>query len=208
MEKGLKALEIEIRPEAAEKLIRLADLLIYYARPLGLTSLDDPLEILEKHIIDSLTPLPLIASGACLLDVGSGAGLPGLPLKIVHPDLKLTLIEPRRKRVTFMTYAVGALGLSGVKIMRCYLGKDCQGLEHKGYQVVISRAFTDLKTFYNLAWPYVAPQGVLVAMKGPRVEEELALLPEAFRRQIKVKKLRLPFSQARRCLVFMIKGHD
>lgn len=201
---GLKALNIDLSAERQKKLLLYLDLLLRYAQPLGLTSLNDPLMALERHILDSLTPLPWLPDEGRLLDVGSGAGLPGIPLKIARDSLEVVLIEARRRRASFMTYALGVLDLKGIKVLRCHLGQDCP-LKEETYEVVISRALSDLGWFVSLAWPYVAPNGWLVAMKGPEIRSELVSLSPALREKLSIKSLRLPFSGAKRTLIFIRK---
>jgi len=133
-------------------------------------------EVEVKHLVDSLSLLLAVdpGEGAAVLDVGSGAGFPGIPLKIMRPAISLTLLDATKKKVDFMRATCGRLGLSGV---RCIHGR-AEDLAHEdshreSYELVVARAVAPTGVLAELCLPLVRPGGFCVAMKGPRGQDEL-----------------------------------
>ncbi len=130
-------------------------------------------EIILKDFIDSLTIVKHISTGASLADLGSGAGLPGIPVKIVRPDLEMILIEARQKRTSFLKHMVRVLGLTGIDVLRPE-GKETDIMERpEKFDFVVSRAFGPLRKLSSAAGRLVATGGTLLAMKGKEGEKEL-----------------------------------
>ena len=178
----------------------------------------DDLQIIENHFLDSLTLLPLIrirswpGPGAttlrpALLDIGTGAGFPGLVLKAACRELSVTLVEPREKRVSFLKHIIRQLQLDTVTVVhgRIDVGHGYPaGLVSGAYDIITSRALTDIATFLEMAAPFCSPAGRVICMKGPRGLEELEDFqagsgPGAFR-LAESGEWRLPFSGAQRHL--------
>jgi 16S rRNA (guanine527-N7)-methyltransferase len=143
--------------------------MVHWNKRINLTSVTDPLEMAVKHYLDSIAAVALLQPGASLLDVGSGAGFPGIPLKIMRPSLQVTLLEARRKRVSFLKHAVRSLELGAVNVlherverMRDLLAPD------SGFDVIVSRAFSELRQFARHGLPLLNPGGCLVAYKGKK----------------------------------------
>src|SRR5215207_4400129 len=138
-----------------------------WSKIVDLLSQTDPETLIRKHILDSLALLPWIPEGRRMLDLGSGAGFPGLSLAIVKPDLSITLIEARRKRANFLKESIRKLRLHNVK---AYEGraedlsrkKDLQG----AFDIVVTRATWNISSFLNIARPFLHPHGFVMAMKG------------------------------------------
>jgi 16S rRNA (guanine527-N7)-methyltransferase len=151
-------------------------LLLDWNRRVNLTAITDPAEIAILHFFDSLTCLAAASFGpnARVIDVGSGAGLPGIPIAVVRPDLRLTLLESTRKKCRFLSDVASSLDLIGVSV-------DCRRAEDAGrdpllrgtFDVAVSRAVADLAVLAELCLPFVKVGGLMLAMKGPRVEEEM-----------------------------------
>ncbi|WP_437709353.1 16S rRNA (guanine(527)-N(7))-methyltransferase RsmG [Sorangium sp. So ce448] len=144
---------------------------------MNLTSITDPVEVWEKHVLDSLTLLPLLeelSAGARLADIGSGGGLPGLPVAIARPDLRVTLVEATQKKASFLVAVAEGLGLTNVSVRAEraeQLGKgDLQG----AFDAVTARAVGRLVMLIPLTVPFVRPSGLVLLVKGQRAEEELA----------------------------------
>ena len=145
-------------------------------KSINLTGIHDPEELLIKHLGDTLLLLPYIPDNAqTLLDIGSGAGVPGLILKLLRPELKITLVEATRKKVSFLKTVIFKLGLSGIVAEHGRIGD--QGVpKHKppkGFDVITARALTSLELLIDLAIPLLASHGKLLAMKGPKGMSEL-----------------------------------
>lgn len=149
---------------------RFIDLLIEANRVVNLTRIDAPQEAATLHVADALTLLPhLPPIGASLADLGSGGGVPGIPLAIVRPDLRVTLVDATRKKVDAAAGIAAALGLSNVAALHARF-EQVEGR----YDCITARAVADLATLIEWCAPRLAPGGRLLAMKGPRVHVELA----------------------------------
>lgn len=142
---------------------------------MNLTAIKEPREAWEKHAFDALTLLPLLAglrAGARVVDVGSGGGLPGIPIAIARPDLKLTLVEATQKKAAFLSAVVAALGLYNVKVRaeRAEQLGDLRGT----YDAVTARAVARLNQLILWTAPLAKPGALLLLIKGQRADEELA----------------------------------
>ena len=163
-------------PEAVETLTRYLDLLAKWNRTYNLTAIRDRSQMITHHLHDSLAVVPWLPArrGIRVLDVGTGAGLPGIPLAVARPDSTFVLLDANHKKIAFVTQAAIELALANVHAVAARV-EDLAA--ERAFDVVISRAFSDLATFTRLASPFVAPDGVLIAMKGARATDEIAALP-------------------------------
>ena len=162
-------LGIEVSDEQAGFFAVHAREMLLWNRRTNLTAVTDPLEMAVKHYVDSIAGVPFIKPDASLLDVGSGGGFPGIPLKVMLPSLKVTLLEARRKRVSFLKHALRALGIADVNVLHDRLEKAADLLPPEGgFDVIVSRAFSRLDLFYTHAIPLLNPGGCLVAYKGKK----------------------------------------
>lgn len=191
---------------------RLYDLLMEANRRQNLTALRTEEEVVVKHFLDSLTllTLPLFEGPLRVLDLGTGAGFPGLPLKIVRPELEVVLLDATRKKVAFVAEAVAALGLKGAYPLWGRAEELAHRPEHREvYGRVVARAVASLCVLVELGLPFVALGGFMVAQKGPRAEEELARLTQVLpllggRYQVS-HALDLPLAGEARTLVVLAK---
>lgn len=188
---GVAELGIVVPGERQVALCRYYQELAKWSRKMNLVARGAMGQVLAHHFFDSLTLFPHLPKASfSLLDVGTGAGFPGLVLKTVRPDLILTMIEPRGKRVTFLCHIVRSLGLVGVEIVNQRLEHDQQhGLGR--FDVITSRAFTNLAEFLPLVESYLAPAGQIICMKGPKAAEEV----RAWQQQSRPTTLHLCASQ-------------
>jgi 16S rRNA (guanine527-N7)-methyltransferase len=160
--------------QAAQLGIHIQELLIWN-RKSNITAITDPLEAAVKHVVDSLAAAAWIHPEATLLDVGSGGGFPGIPLKIVMPSLSATLIDASRKKVSFQQYAIRKLGLTDIVSRQIRVETLADDLDHRStFSVIICRAFTDLARFIETTVPMLTPSGRLLAMKGRIDSQELS----------------------------------
>ena len=208
----LMGISLDHQPEALARLALYFQELKKWNRKVNLVarSLDDR-QILEDHFLDSLTLLEFLApqmrEQRTLLDIGTGAGFPGLVLHAACPELAVTLIEPRSNRFYFLKHIVRTLDLSGVRVLNLYLEEKGAPDEISGqhFSFITSRAFTDSRSFIKLAAPYLADDGRIVMMKGPGAIAELKDvaqndLPGQF--QLEEKRMfSLPFSKKERWLI-------
>ena len=197
---GLKALGASL-PEGGEaKLLRYLELLERWNQAYNLTAVRDPAEMVAKHLLDSLAVLPFVTEGP-VADVGTGAGLPGIPLAVARPDLKFTLIDSNGKKTRFVTQAVAELKLGNVEVLQSRAEAHRPALP---YALVLSRAFASLGDFATLAGGMAAPGGRLLAMKGAEPADELVAIPAGFR-LLAIHPLKVPGLDADRCLVELEK---
>lgn len=193
---GLHALNLDLAESAIAALLSYLSLLAEWNAAYNLTAVRDPAEMVSRHILDSLAVAPFV-HGSRLLDVGSGAGLPGIPLGVAFPQWQVTLLDSNGKKARFMTHVVGVLGLANVRVMQLR-AEDFHPAE--GFATVTSRALAPLADF--LAWTSHLgdSDSRWLAMKGARPEEELRRLPAGFRLNA-VHVLKVPGLDARRCVV-------
>ncbi len=161
---------------AVARLEEYAALLVRWNRTINLIGRHAGAAIRDRHFLDCLAVAPFMPTGPCtVLDIGAGAGFPGLVLAIARPDARVTLAEPRRKRQAFLRQVIRSLGLSNVRVVGEHLRADDPAqIERVGrHDCVTSRALTDLAGFLDLALPYCKSGGSIIAMKGPAGKEEL-----------------------------------
>ena len=207
LKRQLEALGLKVAPTVIGQLLILQAELLHWNRTYNLTAITDPLEALEKHLVDSLTLLPYLPQEATLLDIGSGAGFPALPLKMARPDLKIVSVDAVAKKIRFQNHMVRKCALSG---FTAWHGRaedlPAESLAQGGFDRIVARAFASLPKLLELARPCLAPGGEVIAMKGSEGERELAAASEwlpanGFRCRERVE-LRLTASNSIRQLLF------
>ncbi|MGH8735805.1 MAG: 16S rRNA (guanine(527)-N(7))-methyltransferase RsmG [Burkholderiales bacterium] len=199
LDRGLAALALAFAPGTRDKLLAFIELLAKWNRTYNLTAIRDPMKMVSHHLLDSLAVvphLPMLAGGA-LADVGSGGGLPGIPLAIARPEWQVTLNDSNRKKTAFLRQAAIELGLANAEVHPGRV-EDWQPAER--FSVVISRGFAELADFLASCGRLVAPGGVLVAMKGVYPTDELARTPPGSTCD-RIVHLEVPFVEAERHLV-------
>ena len=176
-----------------EKQVEAFDLylkeLLKWNQKINLTAIRSEKGIVLKHFLDSLSVYPYLSKTASLLDIGSGAGFPGIPLKMVEPSLEITLIDSVRKKVDFQKHIIRTLGLKGIEAIHGRV-QDKEVIQSFGerFDTVISRAFSDLQTLLVLSFPFLKKGGVVLAMKGERKGEEIQLLLRGEKTRYRLKK--------------------
>jgi 16S rRNA (guanine527-N7)-methyltransferase len=199
---GIAALGIALPEGAQDKLLAYVALLAKWNRTYNLTAVRDETDMVTHHLLDSLVVSPYLPDGTRLVDVGSGAGLPGLVLAIARPDLEIESVEAVQKKAAFQQQAKIELGLANVSI---YCGR-VQALEPAvQFDVVISRAFSSLVEFVRLTDRLVGRYGRLLAMKGAAPADEIAAVPTGWHASA-VHKLAVPGLDAQRHLIVLERG--
>ena len=193
---GVQALGASLPAGAEDRLLAFLALIEKWNRVYNLTAVRKASDMLPQHLLDSLSVVPHL-SGVRVLDVGSGAGLPGIPMAIARPQSQVTLLDANHKKAAFLRQAVIELALDNVEVV-------CERVERwrppAMFHVVISRAFSDLGQFLELAGRLCLRDGALAAMKGVYPHEELGQLPAGFR-MCHVIALKVPGVSAQRHLV-------
>ena len=200
LEQGIADAGLVISQPTQQKLLVYLALMQKWNKVHNLTAVRDPDEMVTLHLLDSLAVLPFI-DGKSLLDVGSGAGLPGIPLAICLPELKVTVIDSNQKKVSFMRQAKAELGIANLEV----LGGRVEEIQpdHK-FDIVISRAFSDLSLFISLTYQLCDAHGKWLAMKGVYPDAELVELEQKTKlKPSKVEVLKVPGLEAQRHLVFL-----
>lgn len=199
--KGVASLELSIDATQQKRLVQYLRLLDKWNKVYNLTAIRDVKKMVGTHVLDSLSVVPFIL-GRTVLDVGTGAGLPGIPIAVAKPQCEVTLLDSNHKKVAFLRQATADLGLKNTVVV-------CERIESwippRKYDVIISRAFSDLGEFASLSARLLAPNGVIAAMKGLYPFEELERIPGELRVKA-VEPLRIPGLNAERHLVLIEQG--
>jgi 16S rRNA (guanine527-N7)-methyltransferase len=199
LETGAQALNIHLNEEQIVQLDSYIHLLIKWGRSFNLTAIKEPEKIISHHILDSLSIVPYLW-GKEIIDVGSGAGLPGIPCAIALPEKQFTLLDSIGKKTRFMTQVVAEIKLQNVKVVQSRVEAFHP---EKKFDVITARAFSKVDKLWCLTQHLLAPGGELVLMKGLNPQAEL----EKFSNRAKVYKLSVPGVLEQRHLV-IIKGFD
>ncbi len=205
LDAGLEALGLVLSPEQRRQLLAYLGLIVKWNKVYNLTAVRDPADMLTHHLLDSLSALGplqrhLSAQGlqhASLLDVGSGAGLPGIVFAIGCPGLQVSCVDTVSKKAAFIQQAAGELGLKNLRGVHARV-ESLAG----PFDVVCSRAFASLLDFTAWSRQALAPGGVWLAMKGKHPADEMAALPAQVQ-VFHVEPLSVPGLQAERCMVWM-----
>ena len=181
--------------------------LLEWNKTFSLTGIKNPDDIIIKNFIDSLTPLPYLDSSGKLLDIGSGAGFPSIPLKIACPELEVQLVEASRKKVSFIKHLIRTLGLEGVSVLHSRVEEMEQ--PERPFRTIISRAFRRPAPLLQLVTPLLEPSTTLITMLGPTTsaeQNELEALALAQSLEVsRIVSLQLPQGRGGRTLVFFQK---
>jgi len=196
---GLAGLQLELPEGAQEKLLAYLDLLAHWNRAYNLTAVRDRGEMIPRHLLDSLAVLPFVR-GESLADIGSGAGLPGIPLAIARPRLAVTLIESNGKKARFLREAVRALPLPNVAVEQVRV-QDAAG----SFDTVTARAFSSLADMLAWGGHLLADDGRWLALKGRRDQEEIAGIPDDFR-LVAVHQVEVPGTEAERRVIELARS--
>ena len=206
---GAKAFGINLDGKAIGAFELYLKELLKWNQKINLTAIRSEKGMVLKHFLDSLSVNPYLPKHSSILDIGSGAGFPGIALKIVQPTLEVTLIDSVRKKVDFQRHILRILGLKGTEAIHGRV-QDKGILQDLGgrFDIVLSRAFSDLQTFLALSFPFLKEEGTVIAMKGEVDDKEMSLLPDTERTRYRLKRavpLILPFSSFKRTILLFEK---
>lgn len=199
--RGIAELCIEINDAQLDKLKQYVALLVRWNKTYNLTAIRKPDEMIPAHIFDSLVVAPYIEGKNCL-DVGSGAGLPGIPLAIMQPERHFTMLDTNGKKTRFIQQAIIELGLTNADVAQSRV--ETWTPEHH-YDGIISRAFSSISDFINGCSMHLAENGTFYAMKGQFPNDEMTQLPSGFTLQTQ-HSLQVPFLVGERHLLKIINS--
>ncbi len=171
---GAREFDLDLSPAQLDQFARYADLLVDWNLRFNLTSIVDPRDIVIKHFLDSLSAIRSLPPGPLrLIDVGAGAGLPGLPIKLVRPEISLTLLEATRKKCDFLQAVIADLQLSAVQVINARAEAAGRLPEHRErYDIAMARAVAEMPTLIEYLLPLVRVGGLAVAQKSKEAEKE------------------------------------
>ena len=174
LKKELKTINLEVTSSQAKKFYDYTNLLLDWNKKINLTSITEIEDIIVKHFADSLSICKFLEKNSSIIDVGTGAGFPGLPLAILREDLKITLIDSLNKRTLFLEEVKKKLELKNLNVIHSRaedLGKNLEFREK--YDIAVSRAVASLNILLEYLIPFVKENGKAICMKGPNIDEEI-----------------------------------
>lgn len=174
LEQKLNEFDIEINEEQIKSFEKYMNLLLEWNEKINLTAITQPEEVKLKHFVDSLTVLKYINDDDKVIDIGTGAGFPGIPLKIMKKNAKITLLDSLNKRINFLNIVIETLNLSNIQAIHGRAEEIARNkLYREKYDVAVSRAVANLSTLTEYMLPFVKVGGKCICMKGANVNEEL-----------------------------------
>jgi len=207
LRESLEKLGFDPTPEQVDQFMAYRLLLLEWNAKMNLTAITGPREILLKHFADC-APVATYA-GNSVLDVGTGAGFPGVPMKILRPGLRLMLLDSLNKRITFLRVLVAELGLGRVEFLHSRAEDAAQTDLRESFDTVVSRAVAQLPTLAQYCLPFVKPGGRFIAMKGPAPEDEIAAAEKQITAlgggNVEIKHVEIPFTDITHSLVIIEK---
>ena len=200
---GLAVMNLELSNDAVEKQLQFLDELLRWNKKINLTSVRNRDEAVEKHLLDSLFILDLVGGSSSVLDVGSGGGLPGIPLAIADRCLTVTSVDSVGKKINFQKHIKRMLNLNNFQALHTRIEDlGTLGSDPVVFDVAVTRAFSSLETIFDVISPSVISGGKIIAMKGPEGVDEIrgveSYLSMYGLTRIEVKRYQLPFSNAER----------
>jgi len=199
---GVQELALHLTDAQIDKMIAYLLLLSKWNSVYNLTAIRDPKEMVKQHLLDSLSAAPAFVGAKNVLDVGAGGGLPGMMLAITYPEIKISMIDTVSKKTAFLSQAKTELGLTNVTV---HTGRVEALQVTEKFDVITSRAFSELCNFINWSGHLLADGGQFIAMKGVAPAQEIERLPEGWQ-VTGMQALSVPGLQAERHLVFVKKS--
>jgi 16S rRNA (guanine527-N7)-methyltransferase len=201
---GINSLGIDCTSQQLEKLLTYLELLERWNKAYNLTAIRDPIQMVRLHLLDSLAIHPYIQAGREIIDVGTGPGLPGIPLAILNPNINFTLLDSNGKKTRFLFQAISDLSLENAREVN-------QRVENyqsqKPYDIVLSRAFSAISDMLNQCDHLVSDTGCFLAMKGKKPDSELSQITKAYK-VVELSEVKVPQIDSERHLIKIIKTGD
>ncbi|PCJ32238.1 MAG: 16S rRNA (guanine(527)-N(7))-methyltransferase RsmG [Gammaproteobacteria bacterium] len=199
IKQGCNDLDLSLTDQQQIKLQRYVELLLKWNKVYNLTSVRNVNEMVSRHILDSLAIIPHL-KGESLLDVGTGAGLPGIPIAIAFPDMAVTLLDTNSKKTRFLQQAKAELGLNNVTVVHARV----EAAELPKFDIITTRAFASVEDIIALTGHHCADEGCLLLMKGVQSDEEIATIGAGFKLD-EIVTLSVPECDGQRHLIRLIK---
>jgi 16S rRNA (guanine527-N7)-methyltransferase len=201
LQAGLQQLKLDCSSQQLEKLLQYLELLQRWNKAFNLTAIRDPLQMVRLHLLDSLAIHPYIQGVKSIIDVGTGPGLPGIPLAILNPQVNFTLLDSNGKKTRFLFQAINELKLPNASEInhRVEAYKPNQL-----FDAVISRAFSSISDMLNQCDHLISDQGCFLAMKGKKPDSELSQMTKAYK-VVEVNEVNVPLIDSERHLIRIIK---
>ena len=201
LEAGLHQLDLNCSPQQLEKLLQYLELLQRWNKAFNLTAIRDPLQMVRLHLLDSLAINPYIQGLKSIIDVGTGPGLPGIPLAILNPEINFTLLDSNGKKTRFLFQAINELNLNNA----CEVNHRVEAYKaNQLFDAVISRAFSSISDMLNQCDHLVSDRGCFLAMKGKKPDSELSQMTKAYK-VAEVNEVNVPLINSERHLIKIIK---
>lgn len=173
LKEGAENLGVHLTEKVLTQFSLYLEELLLWSPTIDLVAQTDPVLIIRKHFLDSVAAAAYFTRAVTILDLGSGAGLPGIPLALAFPQISFTLIEARRKRVSFLRHVARKIGMQNLTIREGRAETLAQDIALQvSFDIVITRATWSIASLLDLAYPFLRAEGKVFAMKGPRYEEE------------------------------------
>jgi 16S rRNA (guanine527-N7)-methyltransferase len=201
LETGLRELNLNCSSLQLEKLLKYLELLQRWNKAFNLTAIRDPLQMVRLHLLDSLAIHPYVQGLKSIIDVGTGPGLPGIPLAILNPEINFTLLDSNGKKTRFLFQAINELKLTNASEIN-HRVEVYQ--PNQLFDAVISRAFSSISDMLNQCDHLVSDQGCFLAMKGKKPDSELSQMSKAYK-VIEVSEVNVPLIDSERHLIKIIK---
>jgi len=201
LETGLRELNLNCSSLQLEKLLKYLELLQRWNKAFNLTAIRDPLQMVRLHLLDSLAIHPYVQGLKSIIDVGTGPGLPGIPLAILNPEINFTLLDSNGKKTRFLFQAINELKLTNAS----EINHRVEAYQpNQLFDAVISRAFSSISDMLNQCDHVVSDQGCFLAMKGKKPDSELSQMSKAYK-VIEVSEVNVPLIDSERHLIKIIK---
>ena len=205
-----KEIDIVFTEEQLEQFYKYMNLLIEWNEKINLTAIIEAKEIILKHFIDSLTIIKYMEPNKTLIDIGTGAGFPGIPVKILRKDLKITLLDSLNKRIKFLNEVIEKLSLKNITTTHARIEEYAKNKEYREkFDIATSRAVANLTTLTEYMLPMVKVKGKAICMKGADVDEEMLKSKNSIKilggKIYKVEEFKLPKSEYKRNLIIIEK---
>ena len=205
-----KEIHIVFTEEQLQKFYQYMNLLIEWNKKINLTAIVEPKEIILKHFIDSLTIIKYIDKSKTVIDIGTGAGFPGIPVKIMREDLDITLLDSLNKRIHFLNEVIQKLELKNITAIHARIEEFAKNKQYReAFDVATSRAVANLTTLSEYMLPMVDLKGMAICMKGSEINEEISKSKNSIKllggKIDKIEEFTLPKSDNRRNLILIKK---